>query len=69
MTYRVGCFPCAASGDKTKENAFHKGGEFGREQYRKVIWLGQQIGKSIWTSKGGKARNEGGGPCALLCNT
>jgi 3'-phosphoadenosine 5'-phosphosulfate sulfotransferase (PAPS reductase)/FAD synthetase len=66
---RVGCYPCLASGDKPKENAFHKGGDFGREQYRKVIWLGQQIGKSIWTSKGGKARNEGGGPCALLCNT
>lgn len=61
---RVGCFPCQASGDKPKENAFHKGGEFGREQYRKVLWLGQQIGKSIWTSKGGKARNEGPG-CAL----
>lgn len=60
---RVGCFPCQAAGDRTKEAAFNHD-DFGRSQHQKVIWLGQQIGKSTWTSKGGKARNEGP-PCAV----
>lgn len=57
---RVGCFPCLAAGDEYKEKAFAYD-DFGREQKRKVIMIGQQIGKSIWTSKGGKKRNE----CAI----
>lgn len=64
MFDRVGCFPCLASGDVPKENAF-KHDDTGRAHHGKVIWLGQQIGKSIWTSKGGKARNEDTPPCAL----
>lgn len=62
---RVGCFPCLASGDKWKEKAFTHD-DFGQQQHRKVIAISAQIGKSIWTSKGGKARNEGA-PCAV-CN-
>lgn len=61
---RVGCFPCAASGDKAKEMAFQHD-EFGRQQHRKVIKISNEIGKSIWTSKGGKSRNESGPGCAL----
>lgn len=60
---RVGCFPCLASGDRFKEKAFAFD-EFGREQHRKVVLIAAQIGKSIWTSKGGKARNEEA-PCAV----
>lgn len=60
---RVGCFPCLASGDKWKERAFQHD-EFGANQFQKVIRISSQIGKSIWTSKGGKARNEGPG-CAI----
>jgi 3'-phosphoadenosine 5'-phosphosulfate sulfotransferase (PAPS reductase)/FAD synthetase len=60
---RVGCFPCGAAGDKVKEKAFQFD-DFGRQQYAKVIRIGAAIGKSIWTSKGGKARNEGAG-CAV----
>lgn len=59
---RVGCFPCLASGDKWKEKAFQHD-DFGRSQFAKVIVISAQIGKSIWTSKGGKARNESG--CAV----
>ncbi len=60
---RVGCFPCAASGDANKEKAF-KYDDFGRQQAAKVAIVSAKIGKSIWTSKGGKARNE---VCALVC--
>lgn len=60
---RVGCFPCLASGDAWKEKAFQHD-DFGRGQSAKVIRLSPVIGKSIWTSKGGKARNEGAG-CAV----
>jgi 3'-phosphoadenosine 5'-phosphosulfate sulfotransferase (PAPS reductase)/FAD synthetase len=60
---RVGCFPCGAAGDKAKEKAFSFD-EFGRNQHAKVIRIGTVIGKSIWTSKGGKVRNEGAG-CAV----
>lgn len=59
---RVGCFPCLASGDRFKEKAFQFD-SFGVEQHRKVIAISQQMGKSIWTSKGGKERNEHG--CAV----
>jgi 3'-phosphoadenosine 5'-phosphosulfate sulfotransferase (PAPS reductase)/FAD synthetase len=60
---RVGCFPCLASGDKWKEKAFNFD-DFGKEQHKKVIMLSQEINKSIWTSKGGKERNEG----CLICS-
>jgi 3'-phosphoadenosine 5'-phosphosulfate sulfotransferase (PAPS reductase)/FAD synthetase len=54
---RVGCFPCLASGDAWKEKAFSFD-DFGRSQLAKVNVVSAQIGKSIWTSKGGKLRNE-----------
>lgn len=60
---RVGCFPCLAAGDATKEKAFDYD-DFGREQHAKTLEISGRIGKSIWTSKGGKARNEGPG-CAV----
>lgn len=61
---RVGCFPCLASGDKCKEKAFSFD-EFGRNQLQDVKEVSEQIGKSIWTSKGGRQRNE---VCALMCS-
>lgn len=61
---RVGCFPCLASGDRWKEKAFQFD-DFGRQQYADVQTVSIEIGKSIWTSKGGKQRNEGG--CGV-CN-
>jgi 3'-phosphoadenosine 5'-phosphosulfate sulfotransferase (PAPS reductase)/FAD synthetase len=56
---RVGCFPCLAGGDKAKEKAFAFDA-FGAEQKKKVILLEKAIGKSVWTSKGGKQRNSDG---------
>lgn len=53
---RVGCFPCLASGDRWKEKAFQHD-EFGRQQYEQVITVSRQIGKAVFTSKGGQARN------------
>lgn len=61
---RVGCFPCLASGDAWKEKAFAFD-DFGRNQLAKVIVVSTQIGKSIWTSKGGKQRNEHKPACEL----
>lgn len=60
---RVGCFPCLASGDRWKEKAFAHD-DFGREQLAKVSVVSAQIGKSIWTSKGGQQRNA---QCGLMC--
>lgn len=62
---RVGCFPCLASGDKWKEKAFAHD-EFGAFQLIRVRQVSVEIGKSIWTSKGGKARNEADPGC-LVC--
>ena len=62
---RVGCFPCLASGDKWKERAFAYD-DFGQRQKIAVLDISGLIGKSIWTSKGGKARNEGP-DCSLMC--
>lgn len=59
---RVGCFPCLAAGDAYKEKAFAFG-EFGASQKQRVIHISSQIGKSIWTSKGGLERNEP--PCSI----
>jgi len=61
---RVGCFPCLASGDAWKEKAFAYD-DFGRQQLAQVVVVSAQIGKSIWTSKGGVARNE---RCELMCS-
>lgn len=61
---RVGCFPCLASGDKSKEKAFNFD-TTGREHYKKVIWLEKEIGKSIWESKGGKERNCDSNGCSI----
>ncbi|MCW3521210.1 phosphoadenosine phosphosulfate reductase family protein [Burkholderia cenocepacia] len=60
---RVGCFPCLASGDRWKEKAFQFD-DVGRDHFAKVTVVSAKIGKSVWTSKGGKARNEEG-VCAL----
>ena len=61
---RVGCFPCLAGGDKWKLKAFQHD-EFGQEQYKKVLWLSEQINKSVWTSKGMKQQEEQG---CLICS-
>jgi 3'-phosphoadenosine 5'-phosphosulfate sulfotransferase (PAPS reductase)/FAD synthetase len=60
---RVGCFPCLAAGDAYKEKAFGHD-DFGKSQLVKVQLVERVIGKSIWTSKGGIARNGGAG-CAI----
>lgn len=61
---RVGCFPCLAGGDKSKEQAFRHD-EFGQAQWVRVRFVSAKIGKSIWTSKAGKERNEG--PGCMVC--
>jgi 3'-phosphoadenosine 5'-phosphosulfate sulfotransferase (PAPS reductase)/FAD synthetase len=53
---RVGCFPCLASSDRNKERDFAHD-NFGREQRIVVAELEKQIGRSIFTSKGGAMRN------------
>lgn len=53
---RVGCFPCLAGGDKSKEKAFNFD-EFGKCQFDKVKIIEKQIEKSVFTSKGGQERN------------
>jgi 3'-phosphoadenosine 5'-phosphosulfate sulfotransferase (PAPS reductase)/FAD synthetase len=53
---RVGCFPCLAGGDVWKERAFAFD-DFGREQFIKVQYMEEMIGKSVFTSKGGAQRN------------
>lgn len=62
---RVGCFPCLAAGDRTKELAFNYD-EFGQQQYIKVMEVSEKIGKSVWTSKGMKFKYESGQGC-LIC--
>lgn len=67
---RVGCFPCLASGDRWKAKAFNHD-EFGAAQHVRVIQISAQIGKSVWTSKAGKAAaactaaNDAGPGCKL----
>ncbi len=65
---RVGCFPCLASGDKWKEKAFAHD-QFGESQHSKIIRISNQIGKSVWTSKGGQSRNEDSTMCELMCGS
>lgn len=62
---RVGCNPCLASGDSAKEQAFYQD-DFGRQQLIATDRVAKLINKSIWTSKGGKARNEG--PGCMVCS-
>lgn len=62
---RVGCFPCLAAGDKHKEKAF-RFDDFGRKQYRIVQVVAEAIGKNVFTSKGGRSRNE---PGCLVCTS
>lgn len=61
---RVGCFPCLAAGDAYKEKAFNHD-DFGRDQYKKVMIVSEQIGKNIFTSKRGRERNAGGLGCSV----
>lgn len=53
---RVGCFPCQAAGDAHKEKAYAFD-DFGRKQYRIVKIVAEQIGKPMFNSKGGRARD------------
>ena len=52
---RVGCFPCLAAGDKWKEKSFVFD-DFGREQYKKVLWLEKETGKSVFTTQSARNR-------------
>lgn len=62
---RVGCFPCLAGGDWSKERAFGLD-EFGAEQLAKVRVVEKEIGKNVFTSKGGVQRNNPDQLC-LIC--
>lgn len=62
---QTGCFPCLASGDQSKERAFAHD-KFGGSQKAIVMQISKRTGKSIWTSKGGLARNAGG-PGRAIC--
>lgn len=62
---RVGCFPCLAAGDDYKVKAFNHD-DFGREQFIKIEKVERQINKSVFTSIGGKKRNDENQGC-LLC--
>lgn len=53
---RVGCFPCLASGDRWKEKAFSLD-EVGKQRRIDILNIGKEIGKNIFTSKGGRSRN------------
>lgn len=61
---RVGCFPCLASGDRWKKKAFEHD-KFGNKQLIDVLQVSEQIGKTIWTSKAGKEKKDGGPGCAI----
>ncbi len=54
---RVGCFPCLAGGDKYKDLAFNLD-DFGREQRKRVREVENELGKSVFTSKKGLARDQ-----------
>lgn len=62
---RVGCFPCLAAGDKYKEKAFAFD-EVGKQRRIEVIQLGKEIGKNIFTTKGGRNRNPDADPENVL---
>lgn len=61
---RVGCFPCLAAGDRAKEHAFNYD-DFGRKQFALVRGVEKEIGKRIFTTKGGTLRNDSG---CLFCS-
>lgn len=61
---RVGCFPCCAAGDATKEKAFEYD-DFGKEQRVIILKLQNEIRKDFFTSKGGKKRNIDFNGCAI----
>lgn len=61
---RVGCFPCQAAGDAHKERAYQFD-DFGRQQYKVVRIVAEQIGKPMFNSKGGQARDAA---CQLVCS-
>lgn len=66
---RVGCFPCQAAGDAHKEKCYQHD-DFGRSQYRTIKIISRQIGKPMFNSKGGQARdaaNDNDGPGCALC--
>lgn len=62
---RVGCNPCLAAGDASKEQAFYEDEEGGR-QLIATDRVAQVIKKPIWTSKGGVKRN--GAPGCMICS-
>ena len=62
---RVGCFPCLAAGDKYKEKAFSFD-SVGQQRRIEVIQLGKEIGKNIFTTKGGRMRNPDADPDNIL---
>jgi 3'-phosphoadenosine 5'-phosphosulfate sulfotransferase (PAPS reductase)/FAD synthetase len=66
---RVGCFPCQAAGDVHKERAYAFD-DFGRKQRARIFEISVQLGKPMFSSKGGMARNpdtaiESGAGCAF----
>lgn len=61
---RCGCFPCQASGDETIERAYAFD-DLGRARRVIIMGIAGQIGKSPFSSDGGKARNPHA--CALMC--
>ena len=58
---RCGCFPCLASGDKYKEEAFSLD-DVGEQRRIEVLDIGKVIGKNIFTTKGGILRNPDADP-------
>lgn len=60
---RVGCFPCQAAGDAHKIKAYQFD-NFGREQYRIVKLVAEQINKPMFNSKFGKEMDSG----CLICS-
>lgn len=62
---RVGCFPCLAAGDAHKEKAFSYD-DHGKTVFVIVQEVSKAIGKNVFTSKGGQARNASSG-CSF-CN-
>jgi 3'-phosphoadenosine 5'-phosphosulfate sulfotransferase (PAPS reductase)/FAD synthetase len=53
---RVGCFPCLASGDSSKERAFAFDA-VGQARRIEVVQIGKEINKNVFRSKGGVLRN------------
>jgi len=57
---RVGCFPCEAGGEATRERAYNFD-DFGREQHRRVIAISKVIDKPVWRTKSRQHLNDGPG--------